>query len=125
MPVSSSYRAFVLEQLGRTTSKIRSRNMFGGVGIYGGEYFFALIADDTLYFKVDDVTRSSYVGRGMEPFRPYGEDGEVMQYYEVPEDVVEDPEALQSWVIEAMAVARRARPKLARPRSRKRPDWTE
>lgn len=109
MPVSSSFRAFVLEQLGRTTAKIRARNMFGGVGIYAGEYFFALIADDTLYFKVDDATRPAYLARGMGPFRPYGEDGEVMQYYEIPEDVVEDPDTLRPWVEEAVAVARRAK----------------
>jgi DNA transformation protein len=31
--------------------------MFGGVGIYSGDLFFALIADDTVYFKADDSTR--------------------------------------------------------------------
>jgi TfoX/Sxy family transcriptional regulator of competence genes len=44
----------------------------------------------------------------MTPFRPYGEDGEVMHYYEVPVDVLEDPEALGAWVEAAIAVARRA-----------------
>jgi DNA transformation protein len=83
--------------------------MFGGVGVYAGELFFALMDDDTLYFKVDDVTRPQFEDCGMAPFRPYGEGGEVMQYYEVPADVLEDPEGLVAWVEAAIAVARRAK----------------
>jgi DNA transformation protein len=79
--VSSGFKAFILEQLEATTRDIRARGMFGGVGIYAGETFFALIDNDTLYFKVDDETRARFTERGMEPFRPYGPDGEVMQYY--------------------------------------------
>jgi DNA transformation protein len=62
-----------------------------------------------MYFKVDDTTRAQFVDRGMAPFRPYGESGEVMQYYEVPADVLENPEALGAWVEAAITVARRAR----------------
>jgi DNA transformation protein len=83
--------------------------MFGGVGIYAGDLFFALLDDDTVYFKVDDATRPQFVERGMAAFRPYGESGEVMQYYEVPADVLEDPEVLGAWVAAAIAVARRSK----------------
>lgn len=116
MSVSPSFRGFALEQLARTTPGIRARGMFGGVGIYAAELFFALLDDDTMYFKVDDTTRAQFEDRGMAPFRPTGEGGEVMQYYEVPEDVLEDPEALRPWVEAAIEVARRAR----RGRSRRR-----
>jgi DNA transformation protein len=88
--------------------------MFGGVGIYAGRLFFALIADDTLYFKVDGSTRADFEARGMGPFRPYGEDGEVMQYYQVPEELLEDPETLRPWAERAIAVARRAKDRRAR-----------
>jgi DNA transformation protein len=81
--------------------------MFGGVGIYSSDLFFALIDDDTVYFKVDDTTRVDFEARGMGPFRPGGPDGEIMQYYAVPEDVLEDPEILRPWVDRALAVARR------------------
>lgn len=109
MGVTQSFRTFTLEQLGRCTPGIRGRSMFGGVGIYARDLFFALLADDTLYLKVDDTTRPSFVARGLEPFRPYGEGGEVMQYYEVPAEVLEDVEALHPWVEAAIAVAARAR----------------
>jgi DNA transformation protein and related proteins len=87
--------------------------MFGGVGIYAGEVFFALIAGDTLYFKVDDSNRPAFEERGLGPFRPYGDSGEVMQYYEIPGDLLEDPEALRPWAEQAIAVAIRKRTKMS------------
>ena len=51
MAVSESYRGFVLEQLGRV-APVTARSTFGGGGIYAEGLFFALIAEDRLYFKV-------------------------------------------------------------------------
>lgn len=120
MSVSPSYRTFVLEQLGRCSLRVRARSMFGGVGLYADELFFALIADDAVYFKVDDSNRPDFEARGLEPFRPYGEHGEVMGYFRVAEDLLEDPEALRAWADRAIAVARRARrPKSSRARDSK------
>jgi len=68
-----------------------------------------LIADDILYFKVDDSNRPAFEARGLGPFRPYGPAGESMQYYEIPEDLLEDPEALRPWAEAAIAVAARKR----------------
>ena len=109
MSVSPSFRSFVLDQLARTTPGIRARSMFGGVGIYAADLFFALLDDDTLYFKVDDATRPQFEDRDMAPFRPYGETGEVMGYYQVPAEVLEDAAELGIWVEAALAVARRAK----------------
>ena len=107
MAVSESYRAFVLEQLNRVRP-VTARAMFGGVGLYAAEVFFALIAQDRLYFKVDDTTRGEFERRGMEPFRPFGEDN-AMGYYELPADILEAPEPLRAWTEQAVAVALRAR----------------
>lgn len=109
MTVSATYRAFVLEQLSRALPEVRARSMFGGVGIYCGPIFFALIGNDVLYFKVNEHTRDHFEAKGMRPFRPFGEGGEVMQYYEVPADVLEDLDALRVWADDAVAVGRRAR----------------
>jgi len=117
MGVNPSFRTFVLEQLARATTNVRDRAMFGGVGIYSGELFFALIAEDTVYFKVDDTNRPDFEARGMGPFRPAGPDGEVMQYYAVPEELLEDPEALRLWVDRALAVARRKKGRRSRSTS--------
>jgi DNA transformation protein and related proteins len=107
MAVSESYRVFVLEQLGRVTP-VTARSMFGGVGIYAEGLFFALIAEDRLYFKVDDATRPDFERLRMEPFRPFGEES-AMGYYEVPADVVEDSGQLARWMKQAIDVASKAK----------------
>ena len=107
MAVSESYRDFVLEQLGRVTP-VTARSMFGGVGLYAEGLFFALIAEDRLYFKVDDTTRLEFERLSMEPFRPFGEDT-AMSYFEVPADVMEDPMQLAPWMRKALDVATRAK----------------
>ena len=114
MTVSGSFRSFVLEQLGRVLPGVRARSMFGGVGLYSHQVFFALIDDDVLYFKVDDVTRTDFEARGMGPFRPAGPQGEVMGYYEVPADVLEDADALRPWAEGAVAAAARSARRRAR-----------
>lgn len=115
MAVSESYREFVLEQLGRV-APVTGKSMFGGVGIYAQGLFFALIADDRLYFKVDEVSRPDFERLGMEPFRPFEEDS-AMGYYEVPADVVEDSVELAAWMKQAIDVAAKAKGKKKKPRS--------
>ena len=110
MAVSESYRDFVLEQMGRVTP-VTGKSMFGGVGIYAQGQFFALIAEDRLYFKVDNTTRPDFERLGMEPFRPYGEDS-AMGYYEVPADAVEDATQLAAWMRKAIDVAAKAKRKM-------------
>ncbi len=107
MAISSGYRDFVVEQLAQHAS-ITSKSMFGGVGLYADGYFFALIADDRLYFKVDDSNRPDFEAAGMGPFRPYDDD-RAMKYYEVPVDVLEDADDLGRWVGKAVEVARQAK----------------
>jgi DNA transformation protein len=107
MAVNPAYREFVLEQLGRV-APVTARPMFGGVGIYAGGFFFALIGGDALYFKVDDTNRPDFEAAGMGPFRPF-DGGGPMQYYEVPPDLLEDPDRLRPWMDAAVDVARRKR----------------
>jgi DNA transformation protein and related proteins len=107
MAVSRDYLAFVLEQL-REAGDIQSRRMFGGVGLYLGEVFFALIADDTLYLRVDEDSRPEYTARDMRPFKPYANRALLSsRYYEVPADVLEDSSQLGTWARRALAAATR------------------
>lgn len=112
MPVTPSYLAHVIEQVKRVVPELRSRRMFGEAGLYAGDAFFAVVADDSLYFKVDDTSRSDFESRGMPPFRPFEDGRASMNYYQVPEDVFEDPDTLRSWADRAIAIARqrKARP---------------
>jgi DNA transformation protein and related proteins len=87
---------------------IQTRAMFGGVGIYSDGLFFALIAEDKLYLKVDDTNRGDFEARGMEPFFPY-DSPKPMGYWELPPGVIENAMELSVWVDKAIAVAEAAR----------------
>ena len=119
MSVSDSYRSFVLEQLGRAAPRIRDKSMFGGVGIYSGDHFFALIDNDTLFFKVGDANRADFIAARMKPWSPFETGKPMTGYYELPADLLEDPDAMRPWVDKAIAVA--ARKKTAKPAKRAKP----
>ncbi len=116
---------FVLEQMSLLRG-LRSRSMFGGFGIYHGDHFFALLADDRLYIKSDALNRADFVERGLSPF-VYGAKGKsaTMSYYEVPPEVFEDRDAMKFWAEKGIAAAQRAasskiKPSAVRPKSRSR-----
>jgi DNA transformation protein len=119
MAVTPSFRDYVLEQLAGL-GRVRPHRMFGGVGLYCDELFFALITDDTLYLKVDDGNRDDFVHRGMKPFRPYRDRPDwEMGYFEVPADVLEDAEAMVVWARKSVRAALAA-PARKAPRKRGR-----
>lgn len=116
MTISGELRDYVIERLQAAGFEVRSRPMFGGVGIYLDEWFCALIApgENTLYFKTDDSNRSDYEQAGSKQFRPQKGRTVVMSYYQVPEEVIEDDDALRVWARKARAAA------MAAPRKRRR-----
>ena len=115
MSVSNGYRTYIIEQLGAVPA-LSTRRMFGGVGLYSDEWFFALIDDDVLFFKVDDANRDDYVSRGMKAFMPIPGKASF-GYYQVPADVIEEAEELTRWARRSVEVAQRAGQKKARPRT--------
>lgn len=70
--------------------------MFGGYGLYQGKIFFGILYKGRLYFKTDASTRHSYLEMGMKPFRPNAK-MTLKTYYEVPADIIEDPDQLMEW----------------------------
>lgn len=105
---------FVLDQLS-TLKSITSRRMFGGIGLYRGDTFFAIIADGRLYLVTDETTRPAFEERGMRPFQ-YAPGKFIRTYYEVPVDALEDDRALSDWA--RVAVDAQGRRKAKPERSR-------
>jgi TfoX/Sxy family transcriptional regulator of competence genes len=115
MAVSETFRCLVLDQLARIAPAVRGKRMFGGLGIYSRDAFFALADSDRLYLKADEQTRKQFAGQGWEPFRPFGDDRMTMQYYEVPLEVIENVERLRPWAELALdAAARGGKKKLSK-----------
>ena len=93
----------VLDQLS-VIGEITIRPMFGGHGLYWRETIFGILFRSKLHFKVDDRSMGDFVSRGMGPFRP-NERQTLKSYYEVPPEVLADPEALLSWAGESIRAA--------------------
>lgn len=123
MAVSDSYLTFVLEQLAGVRALVTKR-MFGGVGIYSGDVFFAIIDNDTIFFKVDEVLAVQYRKAGMPWFRPIPGKPPMTGYYQVPPDVLEDAEEMVKWALQSIAhapVQRSKGPKVRRSSRAKTP----
>lgn len=102
----TGFLEFVLDQLASLPG-VRDRRMFGGVGLYRDDLFFAIIFEGRLYFKVDETTVGTYEKMGMAAFRPTL--NQVLKsYYEVPVDVLEDDAELCRWAQAALDAQRRS-----------------
>jgi DNA transformation protein len=88
---------------------VHSRNLFGGYGIFHEGLCFAIVADDILYFKVDDSNRDMYEKAGSTRF-PH-----PISYWQVPDEVFEDTAKLWEWANISIAIAQaKAKPKKKR-----------
>jgi DNA transformation protein len=110
MSASTEYTEYVLEQLAPTGPLATSR-FFGGVGLSRNTVQFAMIMGNSLYFVVDDTTREKYTSAGMTCFSYLTRKGriQVRKYFELPEEVLTDPEELQRWAKEAARVAAKSK----------------
>ncbi len=112
MPIAKTtqYLDFLLEQF-EPLGEIRARAMFGGFGIYCDQVFFAIVGGGSLYLKADDVNRAEFEAQGLQPFRPFETGTMVMQYYQAPAEMFEDPEMLKRWAGGALQAGVRAQAK--------------
>lgn len=111
MTASTEYTEYVLEHLAVVDAVSTSR-FFGGVGLSLGAAQFAMVMGNSLYFVVDDSTRAKYEAAGMAPFSYTTKNGRVTvrRYFELPEEVLNDPDVLRQWARESIQIAEKKRP---------------
>ena len=111
MPASKVEKEFVsyVIDLMQSVGPVYAKAMFGGHGIYLEGLMFGLIANNTLYLKVDKELESEFVDSGLEPFT-YNRQGKEfkMSYFQAPEDALEDSELMNLWANKAYGAALRA-----------------
>jgi DNA transformation protein len=119
MTASDGYIDFLKDQLGGLGA-VTVRRMFGGAGVYCDGVMFALVADDTLYLKADEASRSDFEAEGLEPFTYQAKGGRntVMSYWRAPERLFDETDEMLNWARKALAVARRTGAPKRRGRSR-------
>jgi DNA transformation protein len=106
MPISDEFVDYVIDQLAGW-GDVSARKMFGGAGLYCDGVMFGLIADDVAYLKVNDSNRDDFLQAGSSPFQPYPDKAATMSYYEIPVDVLENPDLLRRWAERSLSVARK------------------
>ena len=111
-----------LHEVFATFGAITAKRMFGGHGIYHDGVMIGLVADDTLYLKVDAQSRPLFEARGLTAFE-YVKNGKAMQmsYLSAPEEIFDDPDEAKRWAERAHQAARRSR-ESKRSTSKKRTD---
>ena len=109
MAVSPEYTDYILEML-EPLEDVSIRRMFGGAGAFCQGLMIALVADDQLYFKVDDDNRERFVEAGCEPFVFKSKSGKsgAMSYYQAPDFLYDEPDEMVEWARDAFGAALRA-----------------
>ena len=110
MPVSDEFVDYIVDQLSGW-GDVSVRRMFGGAGLYRQGAMFAVIADDVAYLKVDDSNRDDFLQAGSAPFEPYPDKIKttIRTYFEIPADVLENPDELARWAERSWIIARKKR----------------
>lgn len=83
------------------------RRIFTGVGIYHRGVQFALVANDCLYFRVDEVSVQPYLDRGMPSLQPEAALSATSGYFQVPPLVLDEPNELLYWMRAAVEAAQK------------------
>src|SRR6516162_11296800 len=120
MVASDSFAEFLHEQLA-PLGRLAMRRMFGKTGVFCDGVMFGMVADNTLYFRVDDDNRAVF--EEAQSFSPlnYKKKGSTidLSFWRVPERLFDEPDELITWARAALAAARRVAAK-REPTARRR-----
>lgn len=101
----------LLHELLEPLGQVRTRKMFGGHGVYCDGLFIAIVIDDQLYLKVDELTQPAFAAAGCEPFVYTGKGKPVqMSYWKAPEEALDSADSMRPWAQRAIAAALRKPP---------------
>jgi DNA transformation protein len=108
MVASDSFAEFLREQLA-PFGRVTMRRMFGKTGVFCDGLMFAMVRDNTLYFRVDDDNRAAFKEAQSFPPLNYAKQGGTidLSFWRAPERLFDEPDELVTWARAALAAARR------------------
>ena len=108
MVASASFAEFLREQL-VPLGHVGWRRMFGKTGVFCDGVMFAMVADNTLYFRVDDLNRDAFAEAASFPPLNYAKQGTLIDlaFWRAPERLLDDQDELLAWSQLALAAAHR------------------
>jgi len=115
MVASETFAELLREQLA-SLGRITMRRMFGKTGVFCNGVMFAMVTENTLYFRVDELNRVTF--KEAEAFPPlnYEKKGDTIDlaFWRVPERLFDEPDEFVAWAQAALAAAHRVAAKRER-----------
>lgn len=104
---ASHVRALELADQLHKIGPISVTRFFGGAGLVRAGVQFAFIIESVLYLRVDNLTRPDFEALGAAPFSyaTRSKTVKVASYYELPDEIVDNPDELIRWATRASLVA--------------------
>lgn len=108
---TTPFLEYILYDIFDEKDEVTARAMMGAHVLYKEGKVFAIAEDDELWLKGSSEVSSWYIERGARKFGYMKKDKEgntalqEMNFYSVPEEVLEDKEVFNEWVEVAMLVA--------------------
>jgi DNA transformation protein len=119
MVASDSFAEFLREQFA-PLGHLTMRRIFGKTGVFCDGVMFGMVADNTLFFRVDDDNRAAFAEAATFPPLNYEKKGSSidLSFWRAPDRLFDEPDELLSWARAALAAAHRvaAKRKPAAPR---------
>jgi DNA transformation protein len=117
MVASQGFAEFLREQLA-SLGHVTLRRMFGKTGVFCDQVMFAMVTQDTLYFRVDDHNRADFKEAEASPPLSYEKQGQAidLSFWRVPERLLDEPDELVVWARSALAATHRVAVKRVSPR---------
>jgi DNA transformation protein and related proteins len=120
MTASDTFADFLREQLA-PLGHVAMRRMFGKTGVFCDGVMIGMVADDTLYFRVDEQNQATFKEAAAYPPLNYKKNGGIIDlaFWRVPERLFDEPDELVTWARVALEAARRAAAKRERTSQRR------
>ena len=115
MVASDTFAEFLCEQLA-PLGRVTMRRMFGKTGVFCDGLMFGMVAEDTLYFRIDDHNRTVFKEAEVLPPLNYQKGGRTidLSFWRAPERLLDEPDEFVAWAREALEAARRVAAKRGR-----------
>lgn len=98
-----------VEDLFAPFGRVAVRRMFSGQGVYIEDACFALVLGGTIWLKADPSTKARFADAGCRPFAYETKTRSVTveSFWSLPDDALDDEDALRRWCAIALEAARR------------------
>lgn len=121
MTASPDFAEFLTEQL-EPLGRVVLRRMFGKTGVFCDGVMLGMVADNTLYVRVNEENREIMKEGAEYPPINYAKGGKQIDlaFWRVPDRLMDEPDELVQWARVALAAARRVSRKRRAPGKKRR-----